>query len=171
MNTAYVYIMAGPTRTIYVGVTSNLERRVWEHKTRFKEGFTKQYNVTRLVYIAKFANIDDAIAWEKAVKGKTRARKIALIEKQNPRWNDLAWNWYEEEPSLGEAPALPSHLRGRHIPSLFNRSPYYRSRAISMRASLRALVASGERALMRRWLGSSGLSTRWTWMPRADSSA
>lgn len=97
MNAGYVYIMASFTRTIYVGVTSDLERRVWEHKTHFTEGFTKKYNTTKLVYIAEFARIDDAIAWEKALKGKTRAKKIPLIEERNPRWNDLAWNWYGEE--------------------------------------------------------------------------
>ena len=89
----FVYIMASETRTIYVGVTSDLERQVWEHKTHFREGFTKRYGVTKLVYVAEFARIDDAIAWEKALKGKTRAKKIALIEERNPRWNDLAWNW------------------------------------------------------------------------------
>jgi putative endonuclease len=96
VKSAYVYIVANSQRTIYVGVTTDLERRVWEHKTHFREGFTKRYNLTRLVYIAEFSGIDDAIAWEKSLKGKTRAKKVALIEEQNPRWNDLAWNWYGE---------------------------------------------------------------------------
>lgn len=55
-----------------------------------------RYNVTKLVYIAEFARIDDAIAWEKMVKGRSRAWKIALIESGNPRWNDLAWNWFAD---------------------------------------------------------------------------
>jgi putative endonuclease len=93
---AFVYIMASETRTIYTGVTSNLERRVWEHKNHYREGFTKQHNLTNLVYIAEFARMDDAIVWEKTVKGKKRAKKIAMIEEQNPRWNDLAWNWFED---------------------------------------------------------------------------
>ena len=105
-KSGYVYIMASSTRTLYIGVTSDLERRVWEHKTHFLDGHTKRYDITRLVYIAEFARIDDAIAWEKARKGKPRAEKIALIEEWNPRWNDLAWNWFEDEalgpPSPGE---------------------------------------------------------------------
>src|SRR5680860_1289713 len=99
MKTGYVYIMASATRTIYVGVTSDLERRVWEHRTHYRDRFTKQHNVTKLVYIAEFPRIDDAIAWEKVVKGKKRQKKLALIEAQNPRWNDLAWNWFESGAS------------------------------------------------------------------------
>jgi putative endonuclease len=94
--------MANRNPTIYTGVTSNLERRVWEHKTHALDGFTKQYDLTRLVYIAEFERMDDAIAWEKTLKGKTRAKKITLIEEQNPRWNDLAWNWYGEIPLAEE---------------------------------------------------------------------
>jgi len=103
MKSAYVYIMASASRTLYVGVTSNLERRVWEHKTHALAGFTKQYDVTRLVYIAEFSCIEDAIAWEKALKGKTRAKKLALIAEQNPRWNDLAWDWYGEHPPSADS--------------------------------------------------------------------
>ena len=96
MKAGYVYIMANDHRTIYTGVTSNLERRVWEHKNHFHEGFTKDHNATKLVYIAEFSGMSDAIAWEKSVKDKSRAKKIALIEEHNPRWNDLAWNWFDE---------------------------------------------------------------------------
>ncbi len=99
MKAGYVYIMASTSRTIYVGVTSDLERRVWQHKTHAIEGYTKKYHVTNLVYIAEFARMDDAIAWQKSIKGKTRAKKMALIEERNPRWNDLAWNWYGDEES------------------------------------------------------------------------
>jgi putative endonuclease len=105
---AYVYIMSNGSRTIYVGVTSDLERRVWEHKTHFREGFTKRYNLTKPVYIAEFARIDDAIACEKTVKGMSRPRKLSLIAERNPRWNDLAWNWYGDEA----APAALSASRG-----------------------------------------------------------
>ncbi len=75
MKGAYVYIMANGQRTIYVGVTTDLERRVWEHKTHFHDGFTKRYNLTKLVYIAEFSGIEDAIAWEKALKRKSRAQE------------------------------------------------------------------------------------------------
>ena len=96
----YVYIMANRTRTMYVGVTNDLERRVWEHKTGYlPDAFTTKYKLTKLVYIAEFARMDDAIAWEKALKGKTRAKKMGLVEERNPRWNDLAWDWY---PDLSE---------------------------------------------------------------------
>ena len=100
MKTAYVYVMANGKQTIYVGVTTDLERRVWEHKTHFHDGFTKRYNLTKLVYIEEFAGIDDAIAWEKALKGRTRAKKLSIIEERNPRWNDLAWNWFVEDVDL-----------------------------------------------------------------------
>ncbi len=96
MKNGYVYIMASSTRTLYTGVTSDLHRRVWEHKFHFREGFTKEHNCTKLVYIAEFQGMNDAIAWEKSVKGKSRAKKIAMIEEHNPRWNDLSWNWYDE---------------------------------------------------------------------------
>ncbi len=108
MKTAYVYIMASATRTTYAGVTSNLERRVWEHQTHLNEGFTKRYDATRLVYVAEFEGMDDAIAWEKALKGKSRAKKLTLIEEHNPRWNDLAWNWYGDEAIGAETMAQPS---------------------------------------------------------------
>jgi putative endonuclease len=103
MKTSYVYIMASRSRTIYTGVTSNLERRVWEHKTHYQPGFSDRYRTDRLVYIAEFEHIDDAFAWEKSIKGKTRAKKIALIEERNPRWNDLAWNWYDEHPAAPDS--------------------------------------------------------------------
>ena len=95
MVTTWVYIMASSSRTIYVGFTRELERRVWEHKTHFRVGFTKKYDVTRLVYVAEFSRYDDAIAWERSLKGKSRAKKIAIIEEKNPRWNDLAWDWFD----------------------------------------------------------------------------
>ena len=97
MKTAYVYIMANASRTTYIGITTNLERRVWEHKTHYHPGsFTAQYDLTRLVHIEEYAHLDDAIGREKALKGKGRAKKVALIEAGNPRWNDLAWDWFEE---------------------------------------------------------------------------
>lgn len=105
---AFVYIMANDAKFTYVGVTTNLERRVWEHKTHFNEGHTKRYNITQLVYIAQFDRIDEAIAWEKSLKGKSRARKIGLIEQANPRWNDLAWDWYPGDPAIAQSSTPPS---------------------------------------------------------------
>jgi putative endonuclease len=117
MKTGFVYMMASHTRTLYVGVTSNLERRVWEHKTHIREGLTKKHNLTKLVYIAEIPRMDDAIAWEKAIKGKTRQKKIALIEEQNPRWNDLAWNWFDSVASPPTPSSSASHGDSSASPS------------------------------------------------------
>lgn len=91
-----VYIMANPTRTMYVGVTSDLYARVWQHKYQPKpRSFAALYGCIKLVHYSEFARIDDAIAFEKKLKGKSRAFKFDLVEQTNPRWNDLAWNWYD----------------------------------------------------------------------------
>jgi putative endonuclease len=81
---------------MYVGVTNDLERRVWEHKQGQCEGFTKMYNCTKLVWFEEFREIRDAIACEKRIKGLLRARKIALIEEKNQYWKDLSESWYRE---------------------------------------------------------------------------
>jgi len=95
MPRAYVYIMANRTRTMYTGVPRDLQRRVWEHKTGcLPDSFTSRDKLTKLVYIAEFARLDDAIAWEKALKGKSRAKEMGIVEAHNPRWNDLAWDWF-----------------------------------------------------------------------------
>ena len=84
-----VYIMTNHSRTLYIGVTGRLEGRVWEHKNKAAEGFTKKYNINKLVYFEQTENIDSALAREKQLKGWTRKKKIALIEKENPEWRDL----------------------------------------------------------------------------------
>jgi putative endonuclease len=89
----YVYIMASPSRTLYVGVTNNLERRVWEHRHKAFAGFTAKYDVSRLVWSEWHTQINDAIAREKQIKGWSRAKKLALIEAENPRWWDLSRDW------------------------------------------------------------------------------
>ena len=91
----YVYIMASVRRTLYIGVTSNLEGRVYEHKHGLKRGFTSRYHVGRLVHIEVSSDIRDAIAREKELKGWSRAKKIALIERENPEWRDLSLGWYD----------------------------------------------------------------------------
>ena len=91
--TGYTYIMASrPNGTLYIGVTSNLPKRVYEHKNHVVKGFTDKYNVDKLVYFEETAEIEVAIAREKQLKGWTRAKKIRLIESTNPEWRDL----YEE---------------------------------------------------------------------------
>ena len=86
----YVYIMSNKSRTLYTGVTNNLEHRVAQHKAGTFAGFTAKYNVTQLVYFDEFTNVNDAIAAEKRIKGWTRAKKTALVESKNPLWDDLA---------------------------------------------------------------------------------
>ncbi|MCD6177251.1 MAG: GIY-YIG nuclease family protein [Candidatus Cloacimonetes bacterium] len=90
MKYSYVYILSDVNNKIlYTGVTSDLLKRVWEHKNHVVEGFTKRYNVTKLVYYEEGEDIYSAISREKQIKGKLRKKKIALIEKVNPEWRDL----------------------------------------------------------------------------------
>jgi putative endonuclease len=92
--------MANLSRTLYTEVTNNLVRRVYEHKNKLIEGFTKKYNITRLVYFKVFNNIEDAIRREKQIKGWVRKKKIALIESINPEWKDLYEELVEEDSSF-----------------------------------------------------------------------
>lgn len=94
MRDYYVYVMANMHRTIYIGVTNNLERRVYQHKHKVFHGFTSKYGLTDLVYHETFAYIGDAIAREKELKGWRRSKKITLIESLNPGWLDLSSDWY-----------------------------------------------------------------------------
>lgn len=89
-RTYYTYILASRSRVLYTGVTNDLTRRVNEHKQGLGSGFTHKYRVTRLVYFEEFAEVRDAIAREKEIKGWRRSRKISLIESRNPTWEDLA---------------------------------------------------------------------------------
>jgi len=90
----YVYIMTSKSRTLYTGVTNDLERRVYEHKHKLVPGFTSKYNITMLAWYDTFEKIGDAIEWEKRIKGWLRSKKIALIETENPQWKDLSAGWY-----------------------------------------------------------------------------
>ncbi len=89
----FVYIMASRSRVLYVGVTNDLQRRVWEHKNHALAGFTDKYNVDRLVYFEAGASVIEAIAREKQIKGWRRSKKVALIESVNPTWRDLSEGW------------------------------------------------------------------------------
>jgi len=86
--------MASKTGTLYVGVTSDLEKRVWEHKNDIYEGFTKKYKCHKLVYFEHSGKMMDAIEREKEIKKWNRQKKQDLIKTINPSWNDLAQNWY-----------------------------------------------------------------------------
>lgn len=90
MKKGYIYIMTNkPNGTLYVGVTSDIIRRVYEHKNSLVDGFTKQYNLKNLVYFEIFDFIENAIEREKQLKGGSRAKKIMLVESMNPTWRDL----------------------------------------------------------------------------------
>ena len=91
-----MYIVASLSKRLYTGVTNNLERRVFERKTKEKEGFTQRYHIGRLVYYDTFRNVREAIAREKEIKGWRREKKIALIESMNPTWKDLSAGWFED---------------------------------------------------------------------------
>ena len=80
-----------------VGVTSKLSRRVWEHKIMMHEGFTKKYRCFKLVFYENYQYINDAIAMEKQIKKWRREKKINLIEKSNPDWEDLSIEWFDNE--------------------------------------------------------------------------
>ncbi len=92
----YFYMMASYRGALYAGVTNDLTRRVYEHQQKVVEGFTKKYNVTKLVYYEAADRIEAAIEREKQVKGWLRRKKVALIESVNRYWEDLAKEWYDE---------------------------------------------------------------------------
>ena len=90
----YVYILTNIYNTVvYTGVTNNLERRLYEHRSHLVDGFTKRYNLNKLVYFETTSDVDSAIEREKQIKGWKRDRKNALIESVNPQWNDLSADW------------------------------------------------------------------------------
>jgi putative endonuclease len=91
-----VYLMASRTRTLYIGVTNNLLKRVIQHKQKKVPGFTQRYNVTRLVYFKQYSGIGLAITREKQLKGLLRKKKVDLIESKNPEWKDLSDGYIPE---------------------------------------------------------------------------
>ncbi len=91
----FVYILASKSRRLYVGVTNHLERRVYEHKQKLADGFTKMYKIDRLVHFEETSDALAAMEREKQIKGLLRAKKIALIESNNPTWEDLSEAWYK----------------------------------------------------------------------------
>ena len=91
----YVYILTNGSRTLYVGVTNDIVRRIYEHKHKMVDGFTKKYNLTYLAYYDETTDVMSAIEREKQIKGWRRSKKIELIESVNPNWRDLAMDWYD----------------------------------------------------------------------------
>ncbi len=90
MPAGYTYIMGSKTGTLYIGVTSDFDARLWQHKNGIFEGFSKQYGCTRLLYYEQFDDIRTAIAREKQLKGWRREKKLNLIRNTNPEFKDLA---------------------------------------------------------------------------------
>ena len=92
--------MTNKHKTLYIGVTNNLERRVYEHKHKLVDGFTKKYNIDQRVYFESFNDVKQAIDRETSLKGLLRMKKIALIEGGNSEWKDLAEGWYHREDAV-----------------------------------------------------------------------
>jgi putative endonuclease len=101
-----VYIMSNRSKTLYIGVTNNLLRRVWEHKNGEGSEFCEHYKLARLVYFENFRYVSNAITREKQLKGWLRLRKIVLIVSTNPAWRDLSEGWYGQAECIG--PSLRS---------------------------------------------------------------
>jgi putative endonuclease len=95
---AYTYILTNPSRMLYGGMTDNLRRRVFEHKTQlYDDAFTARYRVTQLAYYEVLPDGNAALARERQLKGWTRAKKTALVERANPGWFDVSDAWYSNE--------------------------------------------------------------------------
>ena len=99
----FVYVMSSGSGTLYIGVTNSIYRRALQHKAGEVEGFACKHGCTRLVYYEGFDDVHKAIGREKQLKGWTRAKKIALIESKNPRWEDLAEKWGAQLLFAGES--------------------------------------------------------------------
>ena len=90
----FVYVVASLSGTLYTGVTNNLPRRIFEHKQRTDEGFTKTYGCDRLIHFEAFHDVNQAIEREKEIKGWRRSKKQALVKTSNPGWKDLSRDWF-----------------------------------------------------------------------------
>jgi putative endonuclease len=105
-----------PACSLYAGITSNLAKRVFQHKKGVYAGFTSRYKIDRLVYYERFVSVQSAIAREKQIKGLLRLKKLALIVSMNPKWKDLSEGWYEQyQPGKCIDPSSGA-LRSRRAP-------------------------------------------------------
>jgi len=96
----FVYILASRSRNLYVGVTNDIGLRISQHREHRADSYTARYNIDRLVYFERFHYVENAIAREKELKDWNRAKKIALIERENPTWEDLSEKWRDPEKLL-----------------------------------------------------------------------
>jgi putative endonuclease len=92
MKTYYVYILRNRTVVLYIGVTNDLQRRLYEHKNRMIPGFTHRYNIDRLIYFETFDDVNIAIHREKQLKGWTREKKLRLIQSSNPNLEEISFD-------------------------------------------------------------------------------
>ena len=99
----WTYIVGSRSGTLYIGMTNNIYRRMFEHKSGEFEGFASKYHCNRLVYFESYDDVLNAIDREKQLKGWRREKKIALIESQNPRWQDIAEKWGAQMAFAGES--------------------------------------------------------------------
>jgi len=95
----YVYLLSNRSKTLYVGVTDDLERRAFQHKQKLAGHFSAKYNIMQLVYFETTDDVRAAIAREKQIKGWRRSKKIDLIQSMNPEWRDLSANWFGWQPA------------------------------------------------------------------------
>ena len=94
-RTFYVYILASDSRVLYTGVTSDLQRRTWEHRNGVVEGFTRRYHIHHLVHYEATTDVHAALARERQIKAWNRSKRVRLIEQHNPGWRDLAAAWFD----------------------------------------------------------------------------
>ena len=113
----YVYILTNSSRTLYIGVTNDLVRRVYQHRQKLVEGFTKKYNVSWLVYYEQTLDVKAAILREKQIKAWRREKKVELIESFNPQWKDLSVDWYEH---CNQTPEIPRGASERQLIGRFS---------------------------------------------------
>lgn len=93
-KTYWVYILTNAKNTVlYTGITSDLHKRIWQHKSGETKGFTSRYNCNKLVWFAETTDVNEAITVEKTIKAGSRAKKVTRIESLNPDWRDLSSNW------------------------------------------------------------------------------
>jgi putative endonuclease len=106
MREYYVYILCNESGTLYTGMTNDLNRRAYEHRHQLHDGFTKRYNVCRVVYYETYADVREAIAREKQIKAWRRSKKLDLIRSLNPYWRDLTLDWddLQAHPEWGQTP-------------------------------------------------------------------
>ena len=113
MKSYYVYIMTNLPKTLYTGVTNDLIRRVFEHKQGVGSQFTRKYRMTHLIHFEETQDVQTALTREKQIKGWTRAKKLDLINVNNPAWKDLATDWDDSkwQPSTRTGRTADSSLR------------------------------------------------------------